>query len=120
MNANAPNFVPGRYHSAPAPSNHGANPSNNLDDGDGSRGGGGGSNGGNDPDDDYSDPGNPFLGPTEPDHVPNLVEAITLLAGSLGAPKCSSARTKTREPDTFDGSDSRKLQPFLLQCHLNF
>jgi hypothetical protein len=120
MNVNTPNFVPGRYHSAPAPSNQGPNPSNNPDDGDGSGGGGGDGDGGNDPDDDYSDPGNPFLGPAELDHVPNLAEAITLLAGSLGAPKQSSARTKTREPDTFDGSDSRKLQPFLLQCHLNF
>jgi hypothetical protein len=117
MNVNTPNFAPGRYHFAPAPSNHGPNPSNDPDDGNGSRGGG---NGGNDPDDDYSDLGNPFLGPAEPDHIPNLAEAITLLDGSLGAPKQSSARTKTREPDTFDGSDSRKLQPFLLQCHLNF
>jgi hypothetical protein len=33
---------------------------------------------------------------------------------------CSSARTKTREPDTFNGSDPRKLQPFLHQCYLNF
>jgi len=95
MNMNAPNFAPGRYHSAPAPSNQGPNPSNDPDNGDGSGGGGGGGNGGNDPDDDYSDPGNPFLGPTEPDHVPNLVEAITLLAGSLGAPEWSSARMKT-------------------------
>jgi hypothetical protein len=120
MNPNTPNFAPGRHHSAPTPSNQGPDPSNDLDDGDSGRGGGGGRNGGNDPDDNDSDPGNPFLSPTEPDHVPNLAEAITLLAGSLRAPKRSSARRKTQEPDTFDGSDSRKLQSFLLQCHLNF
>ena len=31
-----------------------------------------------------------------------------------------SARTKVHEPDVFDGSDTRKLQPFLVQCTLNF
>jgi hypothetical protein len=87
MNVNAPNFAPGQYHSAPAPSNQGPNPSNDPDDGNGSGRGGRGRNGGNDPDNYHSDPGNPFLGPADPDHVPNLAEAITLLAGSLGAPK---------------------------------
>jgi Ty3 transposon capsid-like protein len=49
-----------------------------------------------------------------------LTQALTLLANSIGAPKVSKARTKVREPDPFDGSDTRKLQPFLVQCQLNF
>src|SRR3979490_2361094 len=51
--------------------------------------------------------------------VPNLAEAITMLANNLSSPKKSSPWTKVREPDTFDGSNSRKLQPFLVQCNLN-
>ena len=31
-----------------------------------------------------------------------------------------SSKPKLREPDTFDGSDSRKLRTFILQCKLNF
>jgi len=30
------------------------------------------------------------------------------------------SKPKLREPDTFDGSDSRKLRTFILQCKLNF
>ena len=50
----------------------------------------------------------------------DLAAAITLLTESLSSPKKSTARTKVREPDVFDGSDTRKLQPFLVQCTLNF
>src|SRR5882672_6212775 len=32
----------------------------------------------------------------------------------------SPSKPKLREPDTFDGSDSRKLCTFILQCKLNF
>jgi len=32
----------------------------------------------------------------------------------------SSGRTKVCEPDTFDGTDPRKLRAFLVQCELNF
>ncbi|KAF8833353.1 hypothetical protein BDN67DRAFT_1017655 [Paxillus ammoniavirescens] len=32
----------------------------------------------------------------------------------------SSTCTKVREPDTFDGTDPRKLRAFLIQCELNF
>jgi Domain of unknown function (DUF4939) len=49
-----------------------------------------------------------------------LARALTLLANSIGAPKVSKAWTKVHEPDPFDGSDTRKLQPFLVQCQLNF
>ena len=34
----------------------------------------------------------------------------------LAAPQC----TKIREPNLFDGSDPKKLQPFLVQLELNF
>ena len=50
----------------------------------------------------------------------NLATALTLLAQSLSAPKKNSEWTKVREPDVFDGLDTHKLQPFLVQCTLNF
>src|SRR5882672_1953611 len=31
-----------------------------------------------------------------------------------------SSKPKLREPDPFDGSESRKLRTFILQCRLNF
>ena len=51
----------------------------------------------------------------------DLARALTLLAGSIQAlrpvaPQC----TKIREPDPFDGSDPKKLQPVLVQLELNF
>jgi Domain of unknown function (DUF4939) len=57
---------------------------------------------------------------TPPPPDSELVRALTLLANSIGAPKVSKARTKVRKPDPFDGSNTRKLQPFLVQCQLNF
>ena len=50
----------------------------------------------------------------------NLAAVLTLLAQSLSALKKNSERTKVREPDVFDSLDTRKLQPFLVQCTLNF
>jgi len=32
----------------------------------------------------------------------------------------SKSKPKLREPDPFDGSNSRKLRTFILQCKLNF
>ena len=49
-----------------------------------------------------------------------MATALTLLAQSLSTLKKNSERTKVREPDVFDGLDTRKLQPFLVQCTLNF
>src|SRR3979490_3097785 len=57
---------------------------------------------------------------TPSNDVPNLAEAIAMLANNLSSPKKSSPRTKVHEPDTFNGSNSCKLQPFLVQCNLNF
>ena len=55
------------------------------------------------------------------DLTPNLAQAILLMTQELrrreGPPR-TSARTK--EPDTFDGSDPRKLNNFILLCNLYF
>jgi Domain of unknown function (DUF4939) len=56
--------------------------------------------------------------PSPPDS--ELAWALTLLANSIRALKVSKAWTKVHEPDPFDGSDTCKLQPFLVQCQLNF
>ena len=50
----------------------------------------------------------------------DLAAAITLLSKSLLSLKKSAAWTKVCEPDVFDGSNTHKLQPFLVQCTLNF
>ena len=50
----------------------------------------------------------------------DLATAITLLTQSLSSPKKSAAWTKVRELDVFNGSNTHKLQPFLVQCTLNF
>ena len=50
----------------------------------------------------------------------DLAAALTLLAQSLSASKKNYKRTKVWEPDVFDGSDTCKSQPFLVQCTLNF
>src|SRR5271163_1005311 len=61
---------------------------------------------------------NPFS-----DHsVPDLAQAIMMMTQELRrretAPKAS--KTKVKEPDTFDGSDPRKLSNFILLCNLFF
>ena len=43
-----------------------------------------------------------------------------LLTKSLLSLKKSAMQTKVHEPDVFNGSDTHKLQPFLVQCTLNF
>ena len=52
--------------------------------------------------------------------VPDLASTLFKLADSISSPKTSSGRTKVHEPITFDGSDAWKLQPFIVQCTLNF
>jgi hypothetical protein len=48
----------------------------------------------------------------------DLANAIAALANSVARPR--TQHSKVQEPDQFDGSDSRKLQSFLVQCQLNF
>ena len=42
------------------------------------------------------------------------------MADSLNNTRKLSVQAQVREPDQFDGSDTRKLQSFLTQCLLNF
>ena len=50
----------------------------------------------------------------------NISIAIDRLAHSAQSSNSSSSRTKVHEPDTFDGTDPKKLRTFFLQCKLNF
>ena len=45
-----------------------------------------------------------------------FIKAVDLIIKGNG----SGSKPKLREPDPFDGSDSRKLRTFILQCKLNF
>ncbi|KAG6327147.1 hypothetical protein ID866_11942 [Astraeus odoratus] len=83
--------------------------------------------GGNDP-----DPNNPDDDDGGDDDVPDpdaednpllaLTNAITRLSNATRRrPEDSGAAcTKVREPDTFDGTNPKKLCEFLVQCELNF
>jgi hypothetical protein len=68
-------------------------------------------------------PANPRTStPVEDQSSPNLAQAIMLMTGELRrreAPS-SSRRASAKEPDTFDGSDARKLNNFILLCNLYF
>ncbi|KAG6326733.1 hypothetical protein ID866_12356, partial [Astraeus odoratus] len=83
--------------------------------------------GGNDPDpDDPDDDDGGDDDAPDPDAEDNpllaLTNAITRLSNATRRrPEDSGAvRTKVREPDTFDGTDLKKLCEFLIQCELNF
>ena len=54
------------------------------------------------------------------DEAPNLATAIQLMTDVLRNRDTPSKKTKAKEPDTFDGSDSRKLNNFVLLCSLYF
>jgi hypothetical protein len=54
------------------------------------------------------------------DEAPNLAAAIQLMTDVLRTRDAPSKKTKAKEPDTFDGSDSRKLNNFILLCSLYF
>ena len=49
----------------------------------------------------------------------NLSKAVKILAKSIHK-DLSKLKAEIRDPDMFDGSDSKKLRGFLLQCKLNF
>ncbi|KIK15118.1 hypothetical protein PISMIDRAFT_16755 [Pisolithus microcarpus 441] len=91
---------------------HGGDPSNHeepdLPDG-GSDGGGSGDGG--IPEDLAEPPEDPVLA---------LTRAVHALARSSQHSRDSAPKTKVREPDTFDGSNPKKLREFLVQCELNF
>ena len=54
--------------------------------------------------------------------TPNLAEAIVLMTSELRqrGKDNPTPGPKVKEPDTFDGTDSRKLNNFLLLCNLYF
>ncbi|KIO04361.1 hypothetical protein M404DRAFT_26218 [Pisolithus tinctorius Marx 270] len=91
-----------------------------------------GGDGPGDPDNDPDDPDyHPGDGPDNKDDPNNLVDplddlvlaltwAIHALAHSNQHSGDSIPQTKVHEPDTFDGSDPKKLCEFLVQCELNF
>ena len=54
------------------------------------------------------------------DDQPALAQAFNRLADGLLNTKRTPTFARVWEPDPFDGSDTRKLQPFLTQCFLNF
>ena len=51
---------------------------------------------------------------------PNLTDTIHKFTQTVWENQGSSNRSKVWEPDVFDGSDTRKLWAFLIQCQLNF
>src|ERR1700677_2699363 len=52
--------------------------------------------------------------------APNLAVAIQLMTDVLRNRDTPAKKAKAKEPDTFDGSDSRKLNNFILLCNLYF
>jgi len=77
-------------------------------------------------DDNNNDDDNEFLDATEeldPSLAVfhNLAVAVNRLSrSSRRTNDSSSSRAKVREPDTFDGTDPKKLRTFLVQCELCF
>jgi hypothetical protein len=69
------------------------------------------------------DPQFPFPAPFEGtpfNEGPNLAEVLTLLTRELRSGSSSAKQAKAKEPDTFDGSDPKKLNNFILLCNLYF
>ena len=66
---------------------------------------------------------NPSANPSTSSAIPGTHALdITAMANAINALVQSSvpSRVKLREPDTFDGSNPKKLRTFLLHCKLNF
>ena len=77
------------------------------------------------PHDDDDDEGGPIDGLPGQDDAGmiifnNLSIAIDRLMHSARSSNSSSSHTKVCEPDTFDGTDPKKLHTFFVQCELNF
>ena len=54
------------------------------------------------------------------EEAPNLAVALTLITKELRRRDNPSTRAKVKEPDTFNGSDPKKLNNFILLCSLYF
>ena len=75
------------------------------------------------PDEFQSHPGTPSNPDEFNDEDPpeaNLAQAILLMTHELRRRDTPSLKAKAKEPDTFDGSDPRKLNNFILLCNLYF
>ena len=104
-------------------------------------GGGGGDDGnGDDPDDSPDDSSDTTTSDTEQNfgannpeddlnNVPLAFEPFAQLADAIRnltrealrrKRNTDGPKTKVREPDPFDGSDPKKLRPFVVQCEINF
>ena len=114
----------------PSPSDEGGNPvgdggagGGNPDDGGGDGGGGGG--GGGPP----GSPGGAPRGPSPPntddkdalvlwmmDFIRTSQDQHSALLHTLTTKESRPERPKTRTPDTYDGSDPKKLDPYISQC----
>jgi hypothetical protein len=60
------------------------------------------------------------IAPPDDTETPSLAEAITLMTQELKGRDPQKVKIKANEPDTFDGSDPRKLNNFILLCRLYF
>jgi hypothetical protein len=56
----------------------------------------------------------------EDESTATLAEAIMLMTQELRRREAPARKTKAKEPDTFDGSDPKKLNNFILLCNLFF
>ena len=77
------------------------------------------------PHDDDNEEGEPLDGLPDQDDAGmiifnNLSIAIDRLTCSAWSSNSYSSCTKVREPDTFDGTNPKKLHTFFVQCELNF
>ena len=67
-----------------------------------------------------ANPGNPIAN-IPANQANDLARALTMLASSIQVPHLAAPQcTKIHKPDLFDGSNPKKLQPFLVQLELNF
>src|SRR5688572_24949671 len=60
--------------------------------------------------------------PSDSDNDPNSErnKFIRRMTKALCKGNSGSGKVKAKEPDTFDGSDPKKLNPFLVQCNIYF
>jgi hypothetical protein len=59
-------------------------------------------------------------GPLDSATTTSLAQAILLMTSELRRRENPSRKAKAKEPDTFDGSDPKKLNNFILLCNLYF
>jgi hypothetical protein len=92
---------------------------------------GGGDDGGGDDDPDPDSKPKPYAADPIPNpnlnaeadgkaQVGRLLVALERLAENAGGNRPATSKANLRDPDPFDGKDSKKLRGFLLQCKLNF